>query len=135
MAQILKSKGGGVAEVVTIRSSLILTTSYVVATTFETETTDQLQILAAFTAGSSAGCRLKIEFSPDETNWVQEPFSVWNGTDLEYEPLYRVLKIACDGIPIAIAVPTAMQYCRISAMAITSATGTLLELKIVRANL
>lgn len=65
-----------------IRSAAILTTSYVAGTDIE-EVYDrnQLIILVDFTKGSLTSAELKIEFSPDGTNWFQETAtSVTGGT-------------------------------------------------------
>ena len=132
MTQALSSKGGGIADLVIVRSAAILTTAYVAASSFEIEHTDQLTLLVDFTLGSSSGCRIKIEFSDDDSDYYQEDFAEWSGSDLIHAVMVHRLN-ATAKLPISL--PVAHKYCRISAQALTTGTGTSLSIKAVRANL
>lgn len=62
----------------TVRSSAILTTSYVAHTinldsdAYDLKTINQLILLVDFTKGSLTTAEFKIEFSPNGTDWYQE---------------------------------------------------------------
>lgn len=59
----------------TIRSAAILTGSYVAGTVIDTHLMNQLILYVDFTKGSLTTAELKIEFSPDGTNYYQETVS------------------------------------------------------------
>jgi hypothetical protein len=64
----------------TIRSSAILTTSYVAATTLDTAYKyNQLVIYISFTKGSTTSMEWKAEFSPDDSSYYQEAVESYSG--------------------------------------------------------
>lgn len=115
-----------------IRTAAILTTSYVNATTVSIEGANQLQILAQFTKGSSDGVNLKIEISQDKSTFFQETsYSVNSGYILHTATTRR---LTASGNHL-ISVPISGKWLKISAQAITSATGTSLTLDVTKANI
>lgn len=130
-AHKLAAKGGG-AESFTIRAAAALTTSYVASSSFDLENADQLDLQVAFTLGSSTGCRLKVEFSMDDSNWFQESYAVLEAGDLKHALMTRLISASAS---MVISIPVAADYVRVSALAVTSGTGTSLAITGVRANL
>lgn len=122
-----------------LRASSVLTNAYVVypvtlvdanntAMTIQSLIqTNQLIIYGFFTLGSLTSLNLKVEFSNDNVNWVQETFdAVDSATGVITElPIVRNITVAGNfRIPIRIR----DQYVRISAEGVGTVTGSLLTL-------
>ena len=118
-----------------IRSSAILTGSYVAATvlgaengtTIETRTTkpseyNQLVLFIDFTIGSLTDMRLKIETSPDGTNYYQESVgTITSAVELD-EALEH--KFTATG-KYRLAIPTTDRYIKVSVKGTGTATSSL----------
>ena len=116
-----------------VREAAELTTSYVTSERYNIQGANQLQLLVSFTEGDSAGCRLKIEFSEDETDWYQESeYSVCGTGDVKHSPAYRQIESSSN---IVISVPISASFFRISSAAIESGTGTSLSIVATMANI
>lgn len=109
----------------TLRAAAILTTSYVAATVLDITGIGQVQLLCNFTKGGSDGCRLKIEFSNDGTNYWQESRMQWDGTDYVHTVMTRKIDATAA---LVISLPVSALYMKVSAAAITAATTTSLTL-------
>lgn len=131
MLERLACKGGGLS-LETVREAAALTTSYVVSDGIYIEGADNIGLLISFTKGSSNGCRLKVEFSWDETSWFQEPNYSTSGTDEIYQAITKKLEESMD---IIISFPVGIKYIRISSIALNSGAGTLLSIGAVLSNL
>ena len=132
MAKTLVSQSN--IKMVTVREAAALTTSYVVSDSFNIQGANQLQLLVSFTKGDSEGCRIKIEFSPDGSNWYQESriSDFLTTDDAEHEPVIRKI---LDSGNISISVPISTCFFRASSMALTSGTGTSLSIRATIANI
>ena len=132
MAKTLVSQSN--IKMVTVREAAALTTSYVVSDSFNIQGANQLQLLVSFTKGDSEGCRIKIEFSADGSNWYQESriSDFLTTDDAEHEPVVR--KILGSG-NLSISVPVSTCFFRASSMALTSGTGTSLSIQATIANI
>lgn len=131
MAKTLISQSN--IQTITVRAAATLTTSYVASDALNIQGANQLQMLAAFTKGSSDGCRLKIEFSEDESVWYQESVAdILATNDVEHAPLTRKIN---DSANLIVSVPISASFLRISSQAITSGTGTSLSILATIANI
>ena len=101
-----------------VRAAAILTTSYVAGTVLEnTQEYNQLVLYVDFTKGSLTSAELKVEFSPDNTNWYQETVSsVTGGVDSVTALVHQWAANAADRIMI----PIKDRYIRVS----VKGTGT-----------
>ena len=118
-----------------IRSSAVLTNSYVAATTLgaeagttiETRTTkpneyNQLVLFVDFTIGSLTDLRLKIEFSPDNSSFYQETVgTITSAVELD-EALEH--KFTATG-KYRIAIPTTDRYIKVSVKGTGTVTNSL----------
>lgn len=112
-----------------VRSSLIVTNSYVAGTTVEKRhLKNQLVLLVDVTIGSLTSVEVKLEFSDDNSNFYQETVQSVSGGTLtetlaEHEftatGLYRVL------------VPTKDKYIRISTKGTGTVTGSLVQVDVI----
>jgi hypothetical protein len=118
----------------TVREAAALTTSYVASDSFNIEGANQLQLLVSFTKGNSDGCRLKIEFSQDGTDWYQESMvsEFPSVNDVKHTPIARKIQ---DSANLIISIPVSASFSRVSAQAITSGTGTSLSIVATIANI
>ena len=118
----------------TIRESAPLTTSYITSDNFNIQGANQLQLLVSFIKGESNGCRLKIEFSEDETTWYQESmvseFPAVN--DVKHTPITRRVE---DSVNLVISIPISASFFRIGAQAIALDTDTSLSILAAIANI
>jgi hypothetical protein len=120
-------------KTVTVRAAATLTTSYVASNALNIQGANQLQMLVSFTKGSSDGCRLKVEFSEDESVWYQESVAdIMATNDVEHAPLARKVN---DSANLIISVPISASFLRVSSQAITSGTGTSLSILATIANI
>jgi len=96
-------------QAVSIRDSAVLTTSYVACTVIGSETTNasqtnqynQLILYVDFTIGSLTSAEIKVEFSPDATNYYQESSEkVDDGTANLYVSEYTIDATGAFRIPI-----------------------------------
>lgn len=75
---------GSTATTSAVRTAAILTNGYVAGTAIDVSGKNQLTLFIDFTLGSLTNAILKIEFSPDGTNYFQETFdSISVGVDTE----------------------------------------------------
>lgn len=132
MAKTLVSQGN--IRSITVREAAALTTSYVSSDSFNIQGANQLQLLVSFTKGDSAGCRLKIEFSEDESTWYQESMvsEFPSVNDVKHTPITRKIE---DSANLLISVPISASFFLINAKAITSGTGTSLSISATIANI
>jgi hypothetical protein len=118
----------------TVRESAPLTTSYVSSDSFNIQGANQLQLLVSFIKGESDGCRLKIEFSEDESTWYQESmvseFPAVN--DVKHTPITRKVENSAN---LVLSLPISASFFRISVQAITSGTDTSLSIIATIANI
>ncbi len=111
-----------------IRTSKILTTSYVAENDIEHDGFDAIIIWYEFTKGSSDGVDLKIELSHDKVTWYQEPQWSQEGQVTTHAPNEHHVTDA--GNAYILARDMVAKYIRISAKATTNGTGTLLKLTV-----
>ena len=131
MAKTLISQSN--IRIIVVRAAAALTTSYVASDSFNIQGANQLQLLAAFTKGGSNGCRLKIEFSEDESTWYQESVAEFlSGNDAKHAPLSRKIENTAN---LVISVPLSASFFRVSGQAITSGAGTSLSIEATIANI
>ena len=118
----------------TIREADPLTTSYITSDSFNIQGANQLQLLISFIKGESNGCRLKMEFSEDETTWYQESmvseFPAVN--DVKHTPITRKVE---DSVNLVLSLPISASFFRISTQAIISGTDTSLSILAAIANI
>ena len=121
-------------EYETVRSAAALTTSYVAGTVVKIEGANQVQLLVTFTLGSSDGARIKIEVSVDGTNYFQESGGSFDYTNADILTKNIVRKLSASGSYI-ISVPVSGSWLKVSALAITSGTGTSMTIVASKANI
>lgn len=101
-----------------IRAAAILTTAYVAGTVIEANQQNQLVIYLDFTKGSLTTAELKVEFSPDNSDYYQETASsVTAGVDTNTLVEHQVSATAGK---YRIAIPIKDRYIKIS----VKGTGT-----------
>jgi len=116
-----------------VREASELTTDYAESSSLNIQGANQLQLLVSFTKGDSEGCRLRIEFSEDESEWYQE--STYNLSENIYAihtPAYREIQSSAN---IVISVPISATFFRVSAKAMVSFTSTSLSIMATIANI
>jgi hypothetical protein len=118
---------------VTVRATAALTTSYVSSDSFNIQGANQIQLLISFDKGDSDGCRLKIDFSEDETDWYQETtYTVEENGDVIHKPVFRKLESTSN---IVIPTPVSSSFFRVSSAAILTGSNTLLSIAATIANI
>jgi len=116
----------------TVRAAAILTTGYVASSTFDADRANQLNLQCFFTIGSADACRIKVEFTQDKTNWVQETdVSLAGGIATHQVVVHRWTATGNYDI----AIPVNYRHYRVSALAETDATGTSLAITGVKSRL
>ena len=132
MAKTLVSQSN--LRLMAVREAATLTTSYVASDSYSVQGANQLQLLVSFTKGDSDGCRLKIEFSEDETNWYQESMmsEFPSLSDVKHTPVTRKIE---DSANLVISVPVSSSFFRVSAQGITSGVDTSLSVLATIANI
>ena len=131
MAKTLISQSN--IQTTVVRATAVLTTSYIASDALNIQGANQLQLLVSFTKGSSDGCRIKMEFSEDESVWYQESVANLLATnDAEHAALTRKVN---DSANLLISVPISASFLRVSSQAITSGTGTSLSILATIANI
>lgn len=132
MAKTLISQSN--IRITTVRESAPLTTSYVSSDSFNIQGANQLQLLVSFIKGESDGCRLKIEFSEDESTWYQESmvseFPAAN--DVKHTPITRKVENSAN---LVLSLPISASFFRISVQAVMSGTDTSLSIIATIANI
>lgn len=112
-----------------IREAAVLTSGWVTSDSFSAPDADVLQLLVSFTRGRSGGCRIKIEFSEDETNWYRESLASEPSsgcTYVEHVPMTREIEYSAN---LVIPVPSCRHhFFRISAHAYGFCEGTSLSI-------
>lgn len=111
----------------TIRDAAILTTSYVAATTIGPEgfslpsEVNQLVLYVSFTKGSLTSAELKVEFSPDGTNWFpEEEEAVSSGVGTLTDHIYQR---TADG-PFRLPIRVKDAYIKVSVKGTGTVTGS-----------
>lgn len=112
-----------------VRAAAALTAAYVAGTTLtEEHLKNQMLIYAFFTIGSLTNAQIKVEFSADNVNWVQETFqSVTSGTATE-TPGVHLLGATGN---YRIVVPVEDRFIRISSIGTGNAAGSSLAITAV----
>lgn len=107
--------------------------NYVASNSLNIQGANQLQLLVSFTKGDSAGCRLKIEFSENETEWYQEStYAVSENIYAIHKTAYREIQ---DTGKLIISVPISATFFRVGSIALTSSVGTSLSITATIANI
>ena len=131
MAKTLISQSN--IQTIVVRAASVLTTSYIASDVINIQGANQLQLLVSYTKGSSDGCRLKIEFSEDQSIWYQESVvDILATNDAEHAALTRRIN---DSGNLLISVPVSASFLRVSSQAITSGTDTSLSVLATIANI
>lgn len=109
-----------------VRAAAILTNSYVAGTVIaDAQSFNQLFIDAYFTKGSLTDAQIKVEFSWDGTNYVQETFgAVSGGTETDSLGVHL---LGASG-NYQIAVPIVARYIKISAIGTGTVTSSSLKI-------
>lgn len=109
-----------------IRASAILTTGYVATAARLIDRKNQLNLLVAYTKGSSTGVDIKIQFSDDKTTWYEENSTALASGVLTHTVYAHRFTVAGNYV---ISVPITHRWYRVSVQAISDATGTLLAIQ------
>lgn len=109
-----------------VRADAILTGTYVAGTVLEEEHEEnQLVLLVDFTKGSLTTAEIKVEFSPDNTNYYQETFqSITGGTATESVGEHQ---LSATGA-YRILVPIKDRYIKISAKGTGTVTASSMKI-------
>lgn len=113
-----------------VRAAAILTNSYVAGTVIENDhLEDEVIILLDFTIGSLTSAEVKVEFSPDNTNWYQEAKGAYsNGVTTEKQNEHSIAatgKYRLDPIKIK------DRYIRVSAKGTGTVTSSSLTISAI----
>lgn len=117
-----------------LSGSKALTIPNVASEVMNIQGANQVQLLIGFTKGNSAGCRLKIEFSEDQTTWYQESMVSAFPVENEVESKLVMRRINETGNYV-ISIPVSASYLKVSAQAIDSGDGTFLSITATAANI
>lgn len=116
------------ATTVVTRAAAILTNGYVTADAVDVRSNSQVIFFITFTKGSLTDLDLKVEFSPDNTTWVQETGSLLSGdTSTETNIVHTYSATGSYRLPIEVAA----EYIRISAIGNGTVTGSSLAIKMI----
>ena len=115
-----------------VRSSAILTTSYVAGTVLQPcNQYDQLIVLVNFTKGSLTSLEVKVEFSPDGTTYYQETASaVSGGTSTDTLLEHTMTATGNYRLPI----PIKDHYIKISVKGTGTVTGSAVKVVAILGN-
>lgn len=120
----------------TLRSSAVLTTSYVAGTVIGAETSDktkvneynQLILYVDFTIGSLTSAEIKVEFSPDNSSYYQESHEkLDDGTSNVYALTYKLTATGAYRLPIQCN----DRYVKVSVKGTGTVTNSLMGVKAV----
>lgn len=117
------------SAVTAARAAAILTNGYVASAAIDVSTSNQVIFFINFTKGSLTDADVKVEFSPDGTNWYQETLAALSG-DTSTETL-GIHTYSADGayrLPIEVA----EKYIRISAIGNGTVTGSSMTIKMIQ---
>lgn len=130
---LLVAWGGRIGQTEdTVRSAAILTTGYVASSTFDVDRANQLNLQVFFIKGSSTAGRVKVEFTQDKTNWVQETGVTLSGGIATHQVITHRWTVTGN---YDIAIPVNYRHYRVSALAEDDATDTLLAITGVKSRL
>ncbi len=115
-----------------VRAAAILTTGYVASSTFDIDRANHLVLQCFFVKGSSTACQLKVEFTQNKTDWVQETDVTLKGGVATHQIFYHRW-ITTGNYDIAI--PVNAKHYRVSVLAEDDATGTSLAITGVKSRL
>lgn len=109
-----------------VRSSAVLTGSYVAGTVLtDIHLYNQLILEINFTIGSLTSAEVKIEFSRDNSTFIQETFqSIAAGTATETLGIHQ---ISATGV-YTIAIPIKYRYAKISVKGTGTVTSSLMDI-------
>lgn len=107
----------------TIRAAAVLTTAYVASSAIQVDDRNQINLLVSFTVGSSTGCKIIIEVrDEDSSTWYQTQAASVSAAGLVTLTPAEYTKTITDDFVISL--PVAYYEIRVSALALTSGTGT-----------
>lgn len=110
------------------RAAAILTNGYVASAAIDVSTSNQVIFFINFTIGSLTDADLKVEFSPDGTNWYQETYAVISGdTSAETLGIHTYGASGAFRLPIEVA----EKYIRISAIGNGTVTNSSMTIKMI----
>ena len=133
IALVLVAWGGKIGQTEdAVRASAVLTTNYVASSTFDIDRGNQLNLHCFFTIGSATACRVKVEYTTNKTDWVQQTKTTLSAGIATHE-LYINRWIASGNYDIAI--PQNARHYRVSALAEDDGTNTLLAITGVKSRL
>ncbi len=122
------SGAGALGTPVVSRAAAILTNGYVAGSAIDVSAYDQIVIYAEFTKGSLTDLDIKVEFSPDNTIWVQETFaSILGDTSTETLGIHTYSATGNYRLPVEVA----DKYVRISAIGNGTVTSSSLALTVI----
>lgn len=111
----------------TIRSAAILTTAYVASSAIQVDDRNQLNLLVSFTLGSSTGCKVKVDVrDEDSSKWYQLQAASVSAAGLVTLTDAEYIKTATKDFVIDL--PVGYFEIRVSALALTTGTGTLMSI-------
>jgi hypothetical protein len=116
-----------------IFTSQAVTLVGVVSSVMNIEGANQLQLLVNFTAGSSTGVLLKVEYSENQIDWYQETMADFlSSTLLEHLPITRKITSTSKA---KIALSVSSSYVRVTATALNNETGVVISITATAANI
>lgn len=124
-----------ISPAIPIRASAVLTNGYVAATVLGAATEssqnglrNQLMLLVDFTLGSLTSAQIKVEFSPDGTDYYQETFgAIAAGVETDTLGVHTLTATGKYRIPI----PCKDNFVKISAQGTGTVTNSLMAIKAV----
>ena len=115
----------------TIRSALVLTTSYVAASTVQVQGFTQLVLYVNFTKGSLDSGEIKIEFSDDNSTFFQESFEDDDFTNALRDIKVFHHKMSATGT-YRIPIPVTDNYIKVSGKGTGTVSGSSLTLALIQ---
>lgn len=117
-----------VGEVTNIRSSAILTTSYVASEAKKIDGASQVNLLVQLRRGSLTSIEITPEFSPDNSTWFRETSEAVSGGTISEFLTER--SFTGDG-NYSVPIPTNSQYFRVQAKGTGTTTNSWLKVDVV----
>lgn len=114
------------ADPVILRSSGVLTNSYVAGSSVPIPNWNQITLFCTVTKGSATDVRIQLEFSPDGVTWFGHT-SITTGTDvsgIQSSTVARHEYLFDTADSYAVPVPVAYRFMRINAKCTGTATGS-----------
>lgn len=115
-----------------VRLAAILTTGYVASSTFDIDRANQLDLQCFTTIGSATAIQVKVEFTQNKTNWVQETDVQLAGGVATHQVIYHRWTATGN---YDISIPVNARHYRVSVLAEDDATGTELAITGVKSRL